>query len=429
MGWQETRVQDERTRFVLEVEAGERPLAALCRAYSISRKTGYKWLARFEQGGVAALADRSRAPRRHPNAVAEQVEQAVLALRARKPYWGERKLRAWLERERPEQDWPAASTIGALLKRRGLTAPPQRRRRATPSAELIAPDGPNRVWAIDFKGWFRTGDGRRCDPLTISDTASRYLLRCQAVERPDYRHVRPLLEATFREYGLPARLRSDNGPPFASTGLGGLSRLSVWLIRLGVRPERIQPGHPEQNGRHERLHRTLKSQTAAPPRATGRAQQRAFDRFRNEYNHERPHEALGMRTPASVYQASARRFPDRLPQLDYDARWLVRSVTQHGDTQLFSRRIFLSEALAGERIAFEQADGGWRVWFGPLELAWLEEKQFHAPRPRHLAPNTNQRLKPQFLRPGSGRPAGSRRRVSETQNGRASQNKPFPGTT
>ena len=201
-----------------------------------------------------------------------------------------------------------------MLKRYGLTRPNKRRRRATPSSELTRPEAANQVWAIDFKGWFRTGDGVRCDPLTISDTHTRYLLRCQAMDRTGGRFVRPLMEATFREYGLPARIRSDNGSPFASTGVGGLSRLSVWWLRLGITPERIAPGHPEQYGRHERLHRTLKQDTAQPPSRTPRAQQQAFDRFRRTYNEERPHEALGRATPASWYEPSLRSFPERLPE-------------------------------------------------------------------------------------------------------------------
>ena len=226
-------MHDERVNFVREVEAGDESIADLCRVYGVSRKTGYKWWARYEQEGVAGLADRSRAPRSHPNAVGADDEAAILALRAQRSSRGERKLHAFLERERPEQAWPSPSTIGAILKRHGLTYARRRRRHATPSSTLSDATAPNQVWAIDFKGHFRTGDGWRCDPLTISDTASRDLLRCQAVERPNYQHVQPLLEATFREYGLPRALRSDNGPPFASVALGGLSRLSVLVPATG----------------------------------------------------------------------------------------------------------------------------------------------------------------------------------------------------
>ncbi len=247
-------------------------MAAVCRRFGVSRKTGYKWLDRYAQQGVAGLADQSKAPKRQAQAFPAEIEREILALRARYPTWGEDKLKARLERTNPDINWPAHSTIGALLKRHGLTHPGKRRRHATPSSKLTSAKAPNQVWAIDFKGWFDTGDGKRCDPLTISDTASRYLLRCQRVARSNTAHVRPLMEATFREYGLPTRILSDNGPPFASTGLAGLSRLSVWWIRLGIQLQRIDPGHPEQNGRYERMHRTLKAETATPPeRNSGRS--------------------------------------------------------------------------------------------------------------------------------------------------------------
>ena len=374
MGWRETRVQDERLEFIQAVEGEEASLAELCRRYQVSRKTGYKWLRRYEQEGVAGLADRSRAPHRRALAVSEAIEAEIVALRARRPFWGERKLKAWLERERPEQNWPSASTIGAVLKRRGLTVPPRRRRRATPSERLTNAERPNQVWSIDFKGWFRTGDGRRCDPLTICDADSRYLLRCQAVPRCTGAHVRPLLEATFRSYGMPETILSDNGPPFASTGLAGLSRLNVWWLKLGIRPDRIQPGHPEQNGRHERMHRTLKRETATPPKASAAAQQRAFDRFRRDYNEDRPHEALGMATPASLYEPSPREFPERPRELEYPARWVLRRVEAHGDVWFRNRRFFLSGSLAGEVVALEEVDEGWKIRFGPLELALLDRR-------------------------------------------------------
>jgi transposase InsO family protein len=416
-------------KFILEAEAAERPLAEVCRAYGISRKTGYKWLQRYQSEGVGGLADRSRAPRQRPNAISNQIEQQVLELRAQRPYWGERKLHCFLERERPQQGWPAPSTIGALLKRHGLTHPPRRRRRATPSPQLSTATEPNLVWAIDFKGHFLTADGQRCDPLTISDTASRYLLRCQAVEKTDGAHVRALLEATFREYGLPAAIRSDNGPPFASVGLGGLSRLAVWWIRLGVMPERIEPGHPEQNGRHERLHRTLKQETANPPKATGRAQQKAFDAFRKQYNQERPHEALEMNTPASVYVPSPREYPARLPEIEYPEQFRLRRVQVHGDIVFGNRGIFLSEVLSGEVVALEEQEQGWRVWFGPLELAWLDEKEL-SKRPgnrpsRVLRPRAQARP----LRSVCGRPTGSLRRSSKAVKEETSPEQSTPAKT
>ncbi len=239
MGWKETCVQDERLLLVEEFAAGERSRAEICRRYGVSRKTGYKWYEQFLLHGLAGLADRSRKPLHQPNAVDEETLGGILEARARYPSWGERKLKAWLEREHRERRWPSTSSIGSILQRFGLTRPHKRRRRATPSSELTQPRAANQVWAIDFKGWFRTGDGQRCDPLTLSDTHTRYLLRCQAVDQTGGKFIRPLLEASFREYGLPARILSDNGSPFASTGIGGLSRLSVWWLRLGIMHERI----------------------------------------------------------------------------------------------------------------------------------------------------------------------------------------------
>lgn len=414
-------MQDERLQLCLEFEAGELSRAEICRRYGVSGKTGYKWFAEYKRLGAAGLADRSRARHNQPHAVDAETVGAILALRARHPSWGERKLKAWLERERGERPWPCASSIGAVLKRYGLTSPPKRRRRASPSHELAEPSAANQVWAIDFKGWFRTGDGRRCDPLTLTDVHTRYLLRCQGVDATGGAFVRPLLEAAFREYGMPARMRSDNGPPFASTGVGGLSRLSVWWLRLGIALERIEPGRPEQNGRHERMHRTLKQETARPPERTLRAQQRAFDRFRLEYNEERPHEALQMATPGSLYEPSPRRFPGRLPEMEYPAGYALRVVEQHGDVSWRFGRFFLGEVLSGETVGFEEVQDGWRVWFGPLRLAYLDARQLHRAN-KKSAGATRARWKAQFL-DGSGRPTGSRRRP-KTKTGRLAKNEP-----
>jgi hypothetical protein len=241
---------------------------------------------------------------------------------------------------------------------------------------------PNDVWSADFKGWFRTGDGARCLPFTLTDNASRFLLRCQAVAAADDAHVRPLFEAAFREYGLPRALRSDNGPPFASLAVAGLSRLAVWWIKLGIRPERIAPGHPEQNGRHERMHLTLAQETAQPPHATGRAQQRAFDCFRHLFNSERPHEALDQQPPATVYQPSPRPYPERVPELEYAGEDVIRRVRHNGEIKWRGTHLFVSECLAGELIGLtEVVDDCWRVRFGPVFLGWLDTRTAqHSPR-------------------------------------------------
>jgi putative transposase len=370
MPWKETCVVDERMRFVVEHELDEVTMAELCRKYAISRKTGYKWLKRVETEGLAGLVDLSRAPHRHPNQLAAELEESIIALRQRHPTWGPRKLRELL----PGGRLPAASTLGELLQRRGLAVPRKRCRRVPAHTQPFAHCGqPNDIWCADFKGWFRTGDGSRCDPLTITDACSRYVLRCQVLPGQDYQSSRPVFEAAFREFGLPRAMRTDNGSPFASRALGGLSRLSVWWIKLGIGVERIEAGKPQQNGRHERMHLTLKRETAQPPAASGRAQQQRFDAFRQEFNQIRPHEALAMRTPASVYVDSPRPYPSREPQLEYPAGWRVRKVRYKGGLGWKYDEIFLTEVLAGEEVGLEPVDERyWRVWFGPLALAILD---------------------------------------------------------
>jgi len=274
--------------------------------------------------------------------------------------------------------WPAASTIGEILQRAGLTAPRKKRRKATPSeSPLQHAAGPNQVWCADFKGWFRCGDGSRCDPLTITDGYSRYLLRCQGLKGMESETARGVFEAAFREYGLPAAMRTDNGEPFASVGLGGLSTLAVWWIKLGIRVERIPPGEPQQNGRHERMHRTLKQATAQPPAANLRAQQRAFDRFRLEYNEQRPHQALQMHTPAEYYQLSARTYPSRLLfEPEYHADWDLRRVGPCGTMGWHGSKIFVSKVLVNETVALEPiGDGLWRLWFGDYAVGHFDERK------------------------------------------------------
>ena len=369
MPWKETVAMDQRMRFVVECRDGGVPMAALCRKYGISRRVGYKWWERYEAEGVDGLKDRSRAPHHHPNEVAEAIEAAIVAARGLHPTWGPKKLLAWLARKRPRTNWPTRSTIAEILDRHGLTVPRKRRRRVPPHEQPFAAcDGPNAVWCVDFKGWFCTGDGRRCDPLTISDAFSRYLLRCQTARKTGGDAVRPVFEAAFREYGLPWAIRSDNGPPFASRAIAGLSELSVWWLKLGIRPERIEPGKPQQNGRHERMHLTLKQETACPPAATLRRQQAWFDAFRREFNADRPHEALGMATPGSVYVPSVRSYPEHLGEMAYPAGWSVRRV-DCGQFRWHVDKVFVSHVLHGELVGLEPIDDRyWRLWFGPLAL-------------------------------------------------------------
>ncbi len=357
MPWTESCVMEERMKFIMNVLEGTYSMSELCSYYGISRKTGYKWVDRYRQGGVRSLYDRSRAPIHHPDEITPQIKDLILAVKERFPKWGARKIRARFERIRPGWErYPAVSTIGLFLRKQGLTCSVKRRDKCTPT-EFPLTDGQynNHVWCADFKGHFKTGNGSRCNPLTISDHLSRYLLCCHHLNRMSYKLTKSRFERAFREYGLPEVIRTDNGTPFASTGLGGLSRLSYWWIRLGIRPERIKPGHPEQNGRHERMHKTLKSHTARPPAKTISLQQRRFEDFTLEYNKYRPHEALQMRTPSECYRGSMRPYPSRLPQISYPDHMRVARIQMHGDIIHRGRRIFVTESLYDEYVGIEQA--------------------------------------------------------------------------
>ncbi|HEX2344154.1 MAG TPA: IS481 family transposase [Vicinamibacterales bacterium] len=384
MGWMETCALDQRMRFVIAVEAGGESFAAVCRRFKVSRKTGYKWLERYEEGGPKALDDRSRAPLHHPHAIVPEIAELCLAVRRKHPTWGPVKVLAWLERRAPEIGWPTASTIGALFDREGLTVKRHRRSGSPPSTVPFALCGaPNHVWCIDFKGWFLTGDGTHCEPLTLSDAYSRYLLRCQVMGRTDTDHVWPVLDAAFREFGLPYRLRSDNGSPFASRGAGGLSRLSVKVVKAGVVPERIAPGKPQQNGRLERLHLTLLRDTAKPPARTLREQIERFRTFQCVYNEERPHAALGNDTPAEHYVPSPRRFDGVLREPEYGSEHTVRRVRHNGEIRWQNSTIYLTEALVGEPVGLlDDEHGDWTVSFGPITLGVIAHRGDRLIKPR-----------------------------------------------
>ena len=374
MPWKATEVVDERTRFVLEYESGEYTMSELCRIYGIARKTGYEWAGRYEVEGLSGLHDRRYGAGSHPNQTKACLEEQILQLKYAHPSWGAKKLRAYLLNKQQDVGWPVLSTFGEILRRAGLTTP-QRKRRLT--AEYNKPfqavEEANQVWCADFKGWFLTGRGERIDPLTISDAYSRYLLRCQSVEKTDTEHVEAVFRAAFREYGLPQRMRTDNGAPFASRSVAGISRLSICWMKLGIEPERIKPGHPEQNGRHERMHRTLKAETAKPPAANRRAQQEAFDRFRQQYNEERPHEALKQQTPASQYQGSPRSYPDRVPEPEYGAEMKVKRVYPDGTFFWKNTQVFISKCLGKETIGLRPLDDRyWEVYFAAFALAQFD---------------------------------------------------------
>jgi putative transposase len=385
MPWRETSALRERKQFITEWERERRygppNFAALCRAFSVSRQTGYKWLRRYldAQGDVAALENRSRRPLTSPDQTPVKVVDLLVRARKLRPHWGPRTLRVWLMRQGVQsEELPAASTIGGILKREGLVRRRSRRRRTPPSSARpsVEADRPNAVWCVDFKGHFRTSDGMVCYPLTIIDAYSRYLIRCEATISPDERFVRRVFESAFREFGLPARMRSDNGTPFASVGPGGLSRLSVWWIKLGIRPERIQPGKPQQNGRQERFHRTLKRETAWPPRASLRAQQRAFDQFRVRYNEERPHQALGMVVPDELHVPSTRRFADVVSDPKYPPDWEMRRVNAAGSLPWKGRQIGVGAALAGQLVGLRPTGPEqFEVHFGPIVLGLIDENR------------------------------------------------------
>lgn len=373
MPWRETCPMDERKKFIEDWLREECSVADLSRSYGISRKTAYKWLARFKSGGLEGLLDQARAHHTHPATTPDSIAAAILELKHRYPFWGPKKLKRRLTRLNAEQAWPASSTIGELLKRHGLVIPRRRRWRTPiyqgPFAQSLTP---NDLWAADFKGWFKTSDGTRIDPLTVTDGASRYLIRCRAVAETNGDNVRAQLTSAFQEFGMPRALRTDNGVPFATVGLGGLSELSVWLIRLGITPERIRPAHPEENGAHERMHRTLKQQTAKPPKASLRAQQEAFNRFQREYNEERPHEFLGMNTPSDVYTPSKQPFPKKLPEMEYATGSTTRLVTTNGCINFKDKRIYLSNALVDQHVKIEENQEGWSVSFGKMLLGQLD---------------------------------------------------------
>jgi len=374
--WRTPDLVTIREEFVERAMSGRHSVAALCNAYGISEKTGHKWLNRFKDEGRPGLSDRSRAPHESPHRISLEVRREILALREKHPTWGPKKLRVVLRRRVPEKHWPAASSIGDLLRREGCVRPQRRRNIGAElpiDSGLTVPHAPNDVWSTDFKGQFRLTNGDLCYPLTAQDAFSRFVIGTTALNSTASLPVEIAFTRHFQEYGLPRVIRSDNGVPFASpSALGRLSKLSVWWISLGIRPERIEPGEPQQNGTHERMHKTLKADATRPPSSSLTEQQLRFDRFRREYNDERPHESLDQETPASRYSPSARVFPSSLPETLYPSHFEVRVVTQSGAINFRARRFQLSTALTNQEIGLEEIDDDlWTVSFGPLVLGTL----------------------------------------------------------
>ena len=384
--WKSTCVEAEKLRFIALRLAGA-GMTELCASFGISRQAGYELMAAFERVGLECVKSRSRARLTQKRAATPEQEAMILALRGERPTWGPKKLKAALEADHPDLTWPAASGIGTRIKSQGLV--PDRRRRRTPlprQRPFAEVREPNDLWCIDFKGWFRTGDGTRCDPLTVSDADSRFLLGCRIVA-PTHAGVFPEMQKLFKEMGLPRAIRSDNGPPFGSVAPGGLTRLGVHWIKLGIALEKIDPGEPQQNGRHERMHATLKAEAVDPPAADPDAQQARFDAFRETFNRVRPHEALGQKPPASVYHPSARPYPDRIEEPTYTSEEAVRRVRSNGCIKWNGELVFLSEALIGEPVGIAETDtGAFLVRFADVDLGLIDRSAskltpFAPPRP------------------------------------------------
>jgi putative transposase len=387
MPWRESCAMDERVSFIADQRTGFWTMTELCQHYEISRKTGYKWLDRYRLEGAAGLAERSHAALVHGRATPQNIVDAIVGLRRERPSWGPRKIVSKLEACQGDVEWPSASTAGEILKRAGLICGRRVRRRGPPRlGQLTVPQHANHVWALDHKGWIRLGDGSRAEPFTVTDGFSRYLISLAATGSTQYAECKPPLERAFREYGLPEVIRSDNGSPFASSGTTGLTALSVWWIKLGIRHERIDPGHPQQNGRHERFHLTL-LEAMRPPPPTRAAQARRFAAFVRDYNEERPHEALGQRPPASVYQPSPRAMPKRLPKPDYPAEAAVRQVRSNGEIKWRGDFIHICSALADEAVAIEETEGGhWQVRFFDVPIGIIDPKTRKLRRRASAAP-------------------------------------------
>lgn len=382
MAWQENSVMDERMRFIGDCLEGEETMSALCEAYGVSRKTGYKWLGRYRLAGACGLLDRPRAPLKHGRATEPVIVDHLLAVKARHPAWGPKKVVAHLRARDGGTAWPSASTAGEILKRHGLVQARGRPRRRSfgtgPFGEVARC---NSVWSTDHKGWFRTKDGRRCEPLTIMDHKSRYLLGLAACGSTGEAEAWPVFARAFEEHGLPDRIRSDNGPPFASAGISGLTPLSVRFLKLGIGLERIVPGKPQQNGAHERIHLTMLPLVQAPaPDLAG--QQDAFDAFRHSYNEERPHEALGMDVPTRHYRPSDRPMPSAWPEPAYPAEAAVRQVRGNGVIKWQGCEIYVAASLAGEPVAIEEGESGeWTVRFFTHPIGVIDTKHQKLVRP------------------------------------------------
>ena len=367
---------DERIKMIGDYRRGVYSITELAEIYGVSRKTLYKWIGRYDQEGIEGLKERSRAPLSHPNAISEAMTKRML--QAKKKYgWGPKKIRRILQKQVPETPWPSLSTVEKIFRHHGLVQRRQKRHQTPPQNKpLLALDEPNKVWSADFKGDFLLGNGVRCYPLTISDNYSRYLLGCRGLTSTCYEDTQHWFERTFREYGLPVAIRHDNGAPFAGLGVTGLGRLSVWWLKLGILSERIERGKPHQNGRHERMHRTLKEAVVTPPSYSMRTQQQAFNKFRRQYNEVRPHEALGQEPPVSVYGPSTRAYPSRLTAPQYDEGSIVRRVRKNGYIRFKGKDWYLSESLYKESVSLVEMQADiHEIRFSVFPIALLDMRK------------------------------------------------------
>jgi transposase InsO family protein len=378
MPWKEIYVMDQKIQMISNWLSGDYGITELSRLHNVSRKTVYKWIERYQEDEENGLRDLSSRPLTCARATPAEVVGEIIVLKNRYPDWGARKILGWLRRHRPGQQWPVASTMHDILQRHGLVKTRKKRHHTPPYSEpFMKAVQPNEVWSADYKGQFRLGCGNYCYPFTLTDNYSRYLLGCHGLAHPAYEPTRYRFEKAFREYGLPNAIRTDNGVPFASTGIRGLSKLSVWFIKLGIVPERIEKGHPEQNGRHERMHRTLKAEAIKPPQYSMAAQQREFDRFQGYFNNDRPHAALGQNPPTSVYKKSNRKYPEKLPAIEYPAHYKVRHVHRGGGLKWGNTETYFSGTLAGEYVGLTEVDNGiWHIYFSFFPVAMLDERTF-----------------------------------------------------
>jgi transposase InsO family protein len=376
MPWKGVTVSEQRQRFLEDYRLNYYSITELAERFGISRRTAYKWIARFEQHGQAGYQERSRRPRSCPWQTSPMVVEELVRQRKAHPRWGPRKLLNLIGRRQRSWQLPAPSTAALILARQGLVRTRRRGRRAHPGCPKRVAQGPNDIWGADYKGQFRLKNREYCFPQTVSDLASRYLLGVDAHPAISLERTQEHFRRLFEAYGLPNRIRTDNGVPFASNALGRLSQLSVWFIQLGIYPELIEPGEPQQNGVHERMHRTLKEEATMPPSSSLRAQQGRFERFREEFNQERPHEGLGMKRPAQVYRPSTRRMPKRIETYDYPGHYLVRRVSRAGTIRVFHKQVFVSNTLQEDYVGLEEvADGVYDLYFCFYQIGRYDLKE------------------------------------------------------